>query len=90
MVVSVIVVSLLLPDSLFSSLQVGGGGLVGMEIERFVFGVGRSVLQDVAVAVAVAVARGSGTVFVSADEAVGSMPFAGLLTPLCIWRAQYF
>lgn len=85
MVVSVIVVSLLLPDSLFSSLQVGGG-LVGMEIERFVFGVGRSVLQ----AVAVAVARGSGTVFVSADEVVGSMAFAGFLTPLCIWRAQYF
>lgn len=84
---SVIVVSLLLLEVLFSLLYICGG-LPGIEIESFVFGIERTVLQGAA-----AVGASLAVLEVAPESATmveGWKVLTGLLAPLCMCLPQYF
>lgn len=87
MLVSVMVVSLLLLEVLFSSLYICGG-LPGIEMERFVLGIAGTVLQGTAVV------GGSRAVLEVAPELATMVVSWKVLTcffaPLCICLPQYF
>lgn len=84
MLVSVIVVSLLLLEVLFSSLRTSRE-LSGIEMEQFVLGVLPSAQQEVSV-----IGGNKAVLSAEASSAAGWKTFARFLAPLCICRAQYF